>query len=65
MACHGDRSTGNSSPERCMLHKPFLEVACNPTIEPVDSKTESLQAKQLTRREQSPTHQQATVLKIY
>lgn len=56
MAHRGDSNTGSSSPEMCMLHKSFLEVACSPTIEPADSKTESPQAKKLTRKEQSPTH---------
>ena len=65
MAHRGDRSTGSSSPEMYMLHKSFLEVECSPTIEPADSKTESSQAEQLTRKEQSPTHQQTIGLKIY
>ena len=34
----------------------------NPSIEPVDSRAGSPQAKQLTRREHSPTHQQIKVL---
>ena len=33
-ACHRDRGTGSSSPRRCPLV--LLEVAINPTIEPVD-----------------------------
>ena len=34
----------------------------NPSIEPVDSRPVSPQAKPLTRREHSPTHQQIKVL---
>ena len=40
----------------------LLEVTMNPTIEPIDSRAGSPQAKQLTRREHSPTHQQIKVL---
>ena len=35
-------------------HKSFLEIASGPTIDPVDSRTESPQAKQQTGRAHSP-----------
>ena len=38
-------------------HKSILEIASSPTVELIDSWTGLLQAKQLTRREHSPTHQ--------
>ena len=39
-------------------HKSYLEIANSTTVELIDSWTGLLQAKQLTRREHSPTHQQ-------
>ena len=47
------------------LHKSFLEVTSSPTLDPVDSRTESPQAKQLTGREHRSTHHQTIGLKIY
>ena len=47
VAGHGNRATVSSSPGRSPLWA-LLEVAINPTIEPVDSRIGSPQAKQLT-----------------
>ena len=49
----------------CPLLWALLEVTINPIKEPVVSKAGLLQAKQLTGREHSPTHQQTTGLKFY
>ena len=43
----------------------LLEVAINPTIDPVDRSACSPQAKQLSGRECNPTHQQIIGLKLY
>ena len=45
------------------LHKSFLEVTSSPTLDPVDARTESPQAKQQTGWGYSPTHQQTDCLK--
>ena len=55
VACHGNRDTGSSSPGRRPLAWALLEIAVSPTIEPVDSRAESPQAKQLTWKEPSPS----------
>ena len=55
VACHGNRDTGSSSPGRRPLAWALLEIAVSPTIEPVDSRAESPQAKQLTWTEPSPS----------
>ena len=47
------------------LHKSFLEVTSSPTLDPVDARTESPQAKQQTGREHRSTHHQTIGLKIY
>ena len=60
-----DRGTGGSRPGSCHLTWVLLEVAIKPTIEPVESRTRSFQAKQPTRREHSHTHQQTIRFKFY
>ena len=60
-----DRDTGSSNPGRCMLAKVLWEVTFSPTKKPVDPRSGSLPAKQLTGREHSPTHRQKIGLKIY
>ena len=62
-APHRDGRTGGSSPGRYPLA--FLEVTINPTIEPIDHRAGSPQAKQLPGRECSPVHQQIIGLKLY
>ena len=49
--------TGNRSPRRAPLAKALLEVAINPTIEPIDPRAGSPQAKQPPGREPTSTHQ--------
>ena len=59
------KGTGSSSPERTPFVLALLEATINPTIQPVDPKAGSLQAKQLLRKEYNPTHQQIIGLKFY
>ena len=42
-----------------------MEIATNPTTEPIDTRARSPQAKQLTKGEHNPTHQQAVGLESY
>ena len=59
-AHHGDKGTGSSSPGRSLL-----EVAINPTIEPIEPRAGWPQVKTPTGREYNPTHQQIVGLKLY
>ena len=58
-----DRGTGSSSPERRPLEV-RLKATANPTIEPADPRDGLPQAKQLTERECTTTHQLIIVLKL-
>ena len=60
---HGD-GPGSISPGRCHFVWALWEVTINPTIEPADSRAGLSEAKQLTGREHSITHQQ-TGLKFH
>jgi len=64
-ARHRDRGTGNSSPTRSPLALALLEVAINPTTEPVDPRAGLPQTKQLPGRECNPSHQQINRLELY
>ena len=61
----GDKDTGSRSSGKYSLVWALPESAISPTKEPVGSSAVSLQAKQPTGRELSPTHQQTSELKFY
>ena len=63
-AHHRDRDI-SSRPGRSPLALALLEVAINPTTEPVDPRAGSPQAKQLIGTEHNPTQQQIIGLKLY
>ena len=65
VAHRGNKDTGSRSSEKSSLTWALLESAISPTKEPVGSSAGSPQAKQLTGREASPTHQQTSRLKFY
>ena len=65
VAHHGDKDTGSSSSGKYSLTWALLESAISPTKEPVGCSAGSCQAKQPTRREDSPTHQQTRGVKFY
>ena len=65
MACHGDMGTRGSTPGRCPWARPSWKVAINTTTQPRGPRAGLPQAKQITGREHSPTHQQITGLKFY
>ena len=50
VVCHGDGSTDSNGPGRCPLVWAHLEVTISPTVDPVDARAGSHQAKQLIRR---------------
>ena len=65
VADHGDKDTGSRSSQKYSLVWALPESAISPTKEPVASSAGSLQAKQTTGRELSPTHQQTGGLKFH
>ena len=60
-----DKDTGSSSLRKYPLARALLEVIISLTIELVDSKAGSSQAKEITGRDHSFTHQQTSGLKFY
>ena len=62
---HEDKGTGSRSSGKYSLAWALLETAISPTKGPVGASAGSPQAKQPTRREFSPTHQQTNKLKFY
>ena len=65
VAHYGDKETGSSISSKKLIGMNPLEDTIIPTIEPKGSKASSSQAKQLIRREGSPTLQQTIGLKVY